>query len=65
MITTYTHNLMESLPAKRSLCLLESVNTYRLHNRFVKKSLSLKWPYELYKGSLMNDFMNVLLSPIS
>lgn len=30
----------------------------------IKKFITPKWPYELYKGSLMRDLMSVLLSPI-
>jgi hypothetical protein len=32
---------------------------------FIKKFVTPKWPYELYKGSLFNDFVTVMLSPLN
>ncbi len=32
---------------------------------FIKKFISSKWPYELYKGSLLNDFFSVLFSKVN
>jgi len=32
--------------------------------QLIKKFITTKWPYELYKGSLIRDLMSVLLSPI-
>lgn len=29
-----------------------------------KKFISAKWPYELYKGSILQDFLSVLFSTL-
>ncbi|OGK44721.1 hypothetical protein A2957_00085 [Candidatus Roizmanbacteria bacterium RIFCSPLOWO2_01_FULL_38_11] len=31
----------------------------------MKKFITPKWPYELYKGSLLNDFLSVFFSKVS
>lgn len=32
---------------------------------FIKKFITAKWPYEVYKGSLLNDFLSVFFSKVS
>lgn len=31
----------------------------------MKKFITTQWPYELYRGSLFNDFLSVFLSRVS
>lgn len=39
--------------------------SYKWDVSFLKKFITPKWPYEMYKGSLLHDFLSVFFSKVS
>ncbi|OGK62115.1 hypothetical protein A2334_04630 [Candidatus Roizmanbacteria bacterium RIFOXYB2_FULL_38_10] len=64
MNTTQSESINSISLTKLTAKSIAVTENYKWDSSFIKKFVSKKWPYELYKGSLLNDLFNVLFSPV-